>query len=209
MTQAQKTSTQKKEEQNLYGVKIAPETIRFERVLPGPAERVWEYLTDSKKRGEWFADGPMDLRVGGEVRFEFRNSELSGHENDYPPGKESAADKCEDDDAKDDHGCGSKQGQGDVMVGMILQIDKPRLLKFTFTCHNLPTEVQFELEPRGKDTLLRIIHSKVTSRDVLIGVTAGWQTHVGILADKMAGVNPQPFWTTHSVLAAEYEKLFG
>lgn len=204
MTQAK----MKQAEQKLYGVLMAPDTIKFERVLPGPVERVWEYLTDAKKRGEWFAGGPMDLRVGGEVRFEFRNSELSGHPNDYPEEKKGAQDSCEDDHAKD-HGCGSKQGQGDVMVGKILKIEKPRLLKFTFTCHNLPTEVEFQLEPRGEGTLLRIIHSNVTNRDVLIGVSAGWQTHVGIMADKMAGVRPQPFWTTHGELAKKYGAAFG
>lgn len=199
-----KVQMKQSNEQKLYGVLLAPDTIRFERLLPGSVELVWEYLTDAKRRGEWFAGGPMDLRVGGEVRFEFKNSELSGHKDDFPEGKDKSADQCED-----DHRCGSKQGQGDVMVGKILKIEKPRLLKFTFTCHNLPTEVEFQLEPRGSDTLLRIIHSNVTNRDVLIGVSAGWQTHVGIMADKMAGIKPQPFWTTHAQLAKEYESVLG
>jgi hypothetical protein len=32
-----------------FGVLIEPGTIRFERILPGPIERVWDYLTDSEK----------------------------------------------------------------------------------------------------------------------------------------------------------------
>ena len=48
-----------------YGVVTEPRTIRMERLLPGPIERVWDYLTDSAKRGKWFAAGKMDLRVGG------------------------------------------------------------------------------------------------------------------------------------------------
>ena len=35
-----------------YGRIIAPAEVRFERLLPGPIETVWEFLTDSKKRGE-------------------------------------------------------------------------------------------------------------------------------------------------------------
>jgi len=34
---------------------IKPSTIRFERLLPGPVERVWAYLTESKKRATWLA----------------------------------------------------------------------------------------------------------------------------------------------------------
>lgn len=33
-----------------YGTHSEPNTLRLERVLPGPIERVWEYLTDSEKR---------------------------------------------------------------------------------------------------------------------------------------------------------------
>ena len=31
--------------------------IRFERLLPGPIETVWEFLVDGRKRGEWLAQG--------------------------------------------------------------------------------------------------------------------------------------------------------
>ena len=50
-----------------YGVVTESRTIRMERLLPGPIERVWDYLTDSAKRGKWFAAGKMDLRVGGDI----------------------------------------------------------------------------------------------------------------------------------------------
>ena len=53
---------------NEYGVITHPDTVRLERLLPGPIERVWDYLTDSKKRGTWLATGTMDLRVGGKSK---------------------------------------------------------------------------------------------------------------------------------------------
>jgi uncharacterized protein YndB with AHSA1/START domain len=40
---------------NDYGVLTAPDTLRIERLLPGPIERVWQYLTDSDKRATWLA----------------------------------------------------------------------------------------------------------------------------------------------------------
>ena len=42
-----------------YPEVVSPTEIRFERLLPGPIENVWAYLVESKKRGEWFASGPM------------------------------------------------------------------------------------------------------------------------------------------------------
>ena len=36
-----------------YGERIDDTTVRFERLLPGPIERVWEYLTDGDKRATW------------------------------------------------------------------------------------------------------------------------------------------------------------
>ncbi len=69
-----------------YGVVIGPGTVRFERILPGPIERVWSYLTDSKKRSTWLAAGEMELRPGGQVEHIFINSKLTGHD-DPPPAK--------------------------------------------------------------------------------------------------------------------------
>lgn len=47
------------------GEAVDPGTVRFERVLPGPIERVWEYLTDSRLRGTWFASGRWSSRWAG------------------------------------------------------------------------------------------------------------------------------------------------
>jgi len=42
-----------------FGVLTEARTIRFQRLLPGPIERVWAFLTESDKRGRWLASGPM------------------------------------------------------------------------------------------------------------------------------------------------------
>ena len=34
-------------------VRVSADTFRFERLFPGPIERVWEYLVDGEKRGKW------------------------------------------------------------------------------------------------------------------------------------------------------------
>ena len=59
---------------------IEPSTLKVERLLPGPIERVWAYLTESDKRATWLAAGEFDLRVGGRIRLEFNNDKLPGAE---------------------------------------------------------------------------------------------------------------------------------
>ena len=47
-----------------WGVLSEPATLTIRRVLPGPIERVWAYLTDSDLRRQWLAAGRMELAVG-------------------------------------------------------------------------------------------------------------------------------------------------
>ena len=65
-----------------YATVLSPTEVRFQRLLPGPIETVWTHLTASKKRGEWFASGPMEPRVGGKVTLRFKHSDLSPHNVD-------------------------------------------------------------------------------------------------------------------------------
>ena len=44
-------------------------TVRFERTLPGPVERVWEYVTDTARLPGWFGNGTIEPRAGGAVRL--------------------------------------------------------------------------------------------------------------------------------------------
>ena len=65
-----------------YGIVTESGSVRFERLLDAPIDRVWDHLTRSDLRRLWFAGGDMDLRPGGKVILVFRNSELA------PPGEE-------------------------------------------------------------------------------------------------------------------------
>src|SRR6185295_7860309 len=47
-----------------YGVFGEPGMVRFERIVPGPVERVWEYLIDSDKRSLWIACGVVEPWTG-------------------------------------------------------------------------------------------------------------------------------------------------
>lgn len=60
-----------------YGEIIEPRTVRFERLLPGPIELVWQFLTDSDKRALWLASGTMEPRVGSKCSLRYDNENLS------------------------------------------------------------------------------------------------------------------------------------
>jgi hypothetical protein len=69
-----------------------------------------------------------------------------------------------------------------------------------------PSEVTFELSPRGKEVLLVLTHRRLATRGNMIGVSGGWHIHLAILSDILHGVPPRPFWSNHAKLEAEYEK---
>lgn len=43
--------------------------VRFARQLPGPASRVWNYLTKTELLPGWFGEGVIEQRQGGSVRL--------------------------------------------------------------------------------------------------------------------------------------------
>lgn len=155
---------------------IKPSTVRLERLLPGPVERVWAYLTESKKRATWLAAGEFDLRVGGKIELHFENDKLS--------------DECAPSD---------RPGAGvHKFEGRITRLEPLRALGYTWDWDGKDSEVLYELTPKGKNVLLTIVHRLPDDRDLVKAVGGGWATHTGILADQLNGVKPRPFWTTHA-----------
>jgi uncharacterized protein YndB with AHSA1/START domain len=67
-----------------YGKVTESGVVQFERLLPSPIERVWDYLVDSELRGSWLASGPLEPRVGGKVDLFFHHSELTPHDEPTP-----------------------------------------------------------------------------------------------------------------------------
>jgi uncharacterized protein YndB with AHSA1/START domain len=182
---ARKKESRDKGEQ--YGVVTEPGTVRIERLLPGPIERVWAYITDSEKRRKWLASGPMELKPGGQLQFVFRNSELSPHPEPTP----------------EKH----KQSEGYKTLGQVTRCEPPRLLSFTWQHEEAgKSEVTFELIPRGKKVLLVLTHRRLATRTDMLNVSTGWHSHLAILIDILNDREPHPFWSMFTKLEAEYEK---
>jgi uncharacterized protein YndB with AHSA1/START domain len=172
---------------HVYADRIAPDTVRLERLLPGPIEKVWSFLTRSDQRARWLAAGDWDLRVGGRVELHFTHDQL---QSEPTPEK--------------------YRGMTMSFTGKILRIEPPRLIEFTWLeAHGVTSEVTFELAARGEQVLFTITHRKIEGRDELLDVSGGWDVHVGILEDVLAHRPPRGFWSTHERLARDYAQRFG
>jgi uncharacterized protein YndB with AHSA1/START domain len=164
-----------------YGVLTEPATLKIERMLPGPIERVWSYLTQSDLRRKWLAAGDMKLEVGATFELVWRNNDLTNPPGHRPPG------------FGDEH----------RLQSTILAVDPPRRLSFTF---GNAGDVTFELTPKGRDVLFTVIHRRIPDRSTMLKVSAGWHTHLDVLAARAAGREPHPYWDSWTRLHGEYDK---
>ena len=169
-----------------HGKFTTPAEVRLVRTLPGPIERIWEYLTDPEKRARWFAGGPMEPKKGGKMELFFRHENIAPGET--PPEKMKHV-----------------QDPGFKMPGTILRCEPPRVLSYTFDDNS---DVTFELIPQDQKVLLILTHrSRGEDLPFLSGYASGWHTHLAILLAQLEGATPPPFWATHTRLKAEYEKV--
>lgn len=160
--------------------------VRLVRILPGPIERVWEYLIDPEKRARWFCGGTTELHEGGRVVFAMRHADIAPGET--PP-----------EEYKHVH------DPGVTFEGRVLRCDPPRLLVFTFGGDD--SEVTFELTPRVRQILLVLTHrAKGEDLPDLSNYASGWHTHVALLVALLEGSALPAFWATHARLQSAYEQ---
>ena len=164
-----------------FGALTEPATVKIQRRLPGPIERVWAYLTESERRRQWLAAGQMEMKVGAPFELVWRNDELSD-----PPGQRPAGFPEES-----------------RMQSRITELDPPHKLSFTWAGSG---DVSFELERQGNEVLLTVIHRRLPDRDTLLKVRSrlahaprhsgrprhrqGAGTILGRLAPPQAGIRP-------------------
>lgn len=174
-----------------YGERLDKSTVRFERLLPGPIERVWNYLVDGEKRAQWLCGGAAETKVGGHIALRFNNASLSGPDDIEPPAK-----------------------YGDVagpvtFSGTVTRYEPPTAFAHTWEFHDEASEVCYELEERGDKVRLVLTHRKLHTDATLLSVSGGWHNHLDILVAILEGRQPNPFWKTHTELEKEYSKRLG
>jgi uncharacterized protein YndB with AHSA1/START domain len=168
-------------ELDAYGVLTEPATLTIRRLLPGPVDRIWNYLVQGDLRRQWLASGNMEMRTGAPVELVWRNDELTTPSGQRPEGF----------------------GPEHSMECAVTEIDPPRKLSISWGSTG---GVTFELEPKGSEVLLTLIHRRLPDRSTLLNVSAGWHAHLDILAARLSGRTPAPFWDHWSRLKQEYDR---
>jgi uncharacterized protein YndB with AHSA1/START domain len=166
---------------NAYGALTEPTTLEIQRLLPGPIERVWAYLTESDLRRQWLAAGEMEMKVGAMFELVWRNDELTDPPGERPPGF----------------------GHEHRMQSRITELDPPRKLAIAWQGSG---NVSFELESVGNKVLLTVVHRRVPDRSTLLKVAAGWHMHLDVLVARATGRKTEPFWDGWSRLQKDYDQ---
>jgi uncharacterized protein YndB with AHSA1/START domain len=155
----------------------APDTIRLERVLDAPVEKVWRYLTRAELRSQWFMGG-TDAGPKGEFDLVVDHDKLSEDKNvAYPEGY--------------------AQFKGTVWTEKVIRFEPPRLLETTFQSGKNGT-VTYELFPEGEKTRLVLTHSGIVSPVGAQDFGSGWNSHLTVLAERLAGRSVKDFWALHA-----------
>jgi len=156
--------------------KIAPNAIRLERLLDAPREKVWRYLTEADLRSQWFMGG-TDARPDSEFDLLIDHDNLSDDDVPYP---ENYA-----------------ESKGRTWSEKVLRFDPPRLLETTFQGGKNGT-VTYELKPEGERTRLVVTHSGIESPTGFQDFGSGWNSHLTVLEERLAGRSIRNFWELHA-----------
>ena len=155
--------------------RVAPDTIRLERMLDAPPETVWRYLTEAALRQQWFMGG-TDAKAGSE--FELLNDHDNLSQDDVPYPEDYAPYK------------------GRSWHEKVIRFDPPRLLETTFQSGKNGT-VTYELHAEGAGTRLVVTHSGITSPTGFQDFGGGWNSHMIVLQERLAGRTVRNFWELH------------
>lgn len=166
---------------------ISSDSIRLERLLEAPPERVWDYLTKAELREQWFMGG-TDARPQGEFELLVDHDKLSEEQVPYPDTLECF--------------------KGRVFKEKVLKFDPPRLLETTFQ-GGKGGIVTYELFAEGGKTRLVLTHSGITDPSGFRDFGGGWTSHLAVLQEKLAGRSVKNFWTLHSKCRDAVAKALG
>lgn len=153
----------------------APDTIRLERTLDAPIETVWRYLTEAELRSRWFMGG-TDATGAGEFELLVDHDRLSDDAVRYPESYASS--------------------KGATWTEKVLRFDPPRLLETTFQGGKNGT-VTYELHAEGDRTRLVLTHSGIVSPVGAQDFGSGWNSHLTVLEERLAGRSVKDFWALH------------
>jgi len=136
--------------------------VTFTRVLPGPIERVWAFITDASLLPQWFGEGGrIEPRQGGVVSI--AGGHIRGLVTQWQPPKKL------------------------VYTWNVFDANAPADAVSAYP-ESYPT---FELEARGADVVLTFTHFPILARFVPQNAM-GWHTMLDIVSAGLRGENIEP-----------------
>ncbi|WP_119301676.1 SRPBCC family protein [Dongia deserti] len=137
-------------------------TVEFKRLLPGPIELAWDYLTKPELLKTWFADVTLEPRVGGAIAIRFgdhacETDGVRGTIREFRKPHIIAFSWFQQRQQPDGSYQGSDEG-----------------------------EVRFELAEKGDKVLLTLLHSGLPIHE-LANHSAGWHAYLDNLEARTAG----------------------
>jgi len=166
-----------------FGTQLENGSLRFVRDLPGPIERVWDYLVDPEKRALWFCGGETGQKPGDPFTLKFDHESLT------------------DEPVPDSH-AGLRGGV--EMGAEIVTLESPNLFVFRWVSDGKETRIELQ-EAEGRVQLVLIQTPPVELAQVQ-GMAAGWQSHLGLLIDHLTGDTPRGFWSEHEIATQHYRE---
>lgn len=170
-----------------FGKIIAPDTFQLQRTLKAPIARVWAYFVDAEKRSRWFTGGDTLTANGQAFSILFAHRNIT---NEKPPARWAQMESGEF-----------------PMTGRVLAFDPPRLLAITWgDGDEIVSEVRFEFEARGDETLLTLTHTKIDTKAHLLDFAGGWTAHIHTLSEILEGRPANSFWADVVAAHEAYDK---
>lgn len=155
---------------------ITPHSLRFERLLNAPLEKVWRFLVEPELRARWFMAGPTDLRVGGTIGMSMRHDALS---DDNVPTPERY-----------------QPYLGHAWEERITRLEPPHLLAFTWE-NGEAGEVCIELTAVGNKTRLLLTHTGLRGPEDAVDFGGGWLSHLAALERRIVDQGVPNYWLLH------------
>jgi len=162
-----------------FGTLLDAHTLRFERDLPGPIQRVWEYLTVSDLRATWLYPGEVPREVGGEFTKTWEG------EDGEPAGGLTLRTRIYD--------------PPNVLEYDWIELGAPgAAIRDSY--------IRFELTASGDRVHLTFTQYALPVDDYTT-IGAGWHAHLDTLVAQVAGQGGPDAFTRYAEIAPRYEDL--
>jgi len=162
-----------------FGTLIATCTIGFERLLPGPAEPIWAYLTQGALLRRWLGCGDIEERAGTPIQIRLLPDEVAAPEAISVTG---VVWRCEP----------------PCLLEYTWIAPVPESQNYT-------SIVTFTLKVQGEQTLLTLTQRPLLP-EYRSRTLSGWHALLDRLQSALSGETPPPFPDIFQRVLPEYER---